>query len=87
MPEVPLQPGTETPGGEALTKLEGIMAEWLAAIQTALSQEADRTIAGRGGPLSSPIRHDYVPSTLGQTRAARTHMSIGYGLLYADYEL
>ena len=87
MPEVPLQSGTETPGGEALTKLEGTLAEWLAAIQTALSQEADRTIAGRGGPLSSPFRHDYVPSRLGQRRATRTHMSIGYGLLYADYEL
>ena len=68
MPEVPLQSGTETLGGEALTKLEAAMAEWLAAIQVALSQEADRTIAGRGGSLSSSSRQ-----RSGQRKAARAH--------------
>ena len=71
MPELPLQSGTETSGGEALSKLEGTMAEWLAAIQTALSQEADRTIAGRGGSLCLPFRPGYVPSRVGTAQSGQ----------------
>jgi hypothetical protein len=55
MPELPPQSGTERPQEEALLKLEGTLAEWVSAIQAALSLEAERTIAGRGMRLPAMI--------------------------------
>jgi hypothetical protein len=51
MPELPPQSGTEQPQEEALLRLEGTLAEWVSAIQAALSLEAERKIAGRGLPV------------------------------------
>lgn len=55
MPELPSQSGTERPQEEALLNLEGTLAEWVSAIQAALSLEAERTIAGRGMRLPAMI--------------------------------
>lgn len=55
MPELPPQSGTERPQEEALLKLEGTLAEWVSAIQAALSLEAERTIAGRGMRLPAML--------------------------------
>ena len=50
MPDLPSTSGNEAPGEEALTRLESALAQWSAAIQAALSHEADRVMTGKGGP-------------------------------------
>ena len=51
MPDLPSVSGNEAPEEEALTKLESALAQWISAIQAALTHEADRVISGKGRPL------------------------------------
>ncbi len=48
MPDLPALSGNQAPEEEALTKLESAMAQWVSAVQAALSHEADRVITGKG---------------------------------------
>ena len=69
MPDLPALSGSEAPEEEVTIALESALAQWVAATQAALSHEADRVIAGKGGRgfISSQAPTDFQARSTSQS--------------------